>query len=671
VDSVIAIGPERRNPDGTVATYTAGNFVHVGFMHNFVTRLEELLPATKYDKSDLGPPELVTGDWIRGMSCPGRPMRPMGTPRQMSYAGEPPDRVATAAELKEWQANRVRWINDQALPKKDRTVQWPALRAWRDSRHRELWDWVNQFFFSSFCWADVWEPLDSSTSVPLFSSEESDKRQHMEEAPANLELVLKSPSKATFARLFGQGCCWVIAQGERLQADPVVRTESGYAPDPGKVRMVYDFDGNYVAADKDTTVEAWIDGRVQQITAARMRRRHVNAYPKGPASWDQALMAGFEKVAFKRAAFTWKHTSKSQIDAKLARFKYALVVDAKEFDSQHPRMMADRFNWWYGSSTVPEMEYVSSLADHAPLLLKNGKPDRLYKYTGNPLDPADCDTFIGQISGRPTNPRFNRLSGFWLALITYEEVLINLGKPAITLSRFLDILMGRDSRFGVLNAGDDMVVLFNDEAEKICYNQLLEDGWTPYIKLEHDPGGTFLGWHIVRGTGGRLRCVPNLTSRLVKFWTPEYSFGSRDRPFAARGFGERDRAHYAYHPACREHQRIEDACYREAMGHSVGQWMRAHIPVGPLAATAGADFNFILNPDGYHYGKFDPAELSEEVRSKHMFRVPAEINQERYSWCVLGTKIISQDELSDLLIREGAQPWLDIQYVEPAFYGAN
>lgn len=668
-DSVIAIGPRGREPTGTVSTYSATNFVHVGFMHLFVNRLNERLPATKYDKADLGPPELVTGDWFRAMSCPGRAMKPMGTPKQMSYTGEPPDRVATPQETSEWTKGLLAWQTDQALPKKERSIPWPALRAWRDARHRELWDWVNQFFFSTFCWADVWEPLDSSTSMPLFSSEESDKRQHMEEAPERLAEVLSSRTSHTFERLFWKGCAWVIAQGERLQADPVVATDTGYGPDPGKVRMVYDFDGQYLPADKDTEVEAWIEGEVKRITSARMRRRHVNAFPKGPASWDQALMAGFENVAFKRAAFTWKHTSKNQIDAKLALFRYALVVDAKEFDSQHPRMMADRFNMWYGSATVSEMEAVSALADHCPLLLKNGKPDKLYKYTGDPLNPSTCDTFIGQISGRPTNPRFNRLSGFWLALITYEEVLRGLGKPAISLSRFLDILKGRDKSFGVLNAGDDMVVLFNDLAEKTCYEQLLANGWTPYIKLEHDPGGTFLGWHIVRGPGGRLECVPNLTSRLVKFWTPEYSFGSRHRPYAAKGFAERDRAHYDYHPACAEHQLIEEECYKEAFGgRTVSSWMRAHIPVGPLAPTAGADFQFILNPDGYHYGKFDPTDLSDEIRSKHMFRVPADLNRTRYEWCVKGTKIISSDDLTDLLIQEGAKPWLDVRYVEPALH---
>jgi hypothetical protein len=666
VDKPIAVAPLKRAGD-TIEMVYATNAAHLGYMIDLVGNLEHALPKVKFDEEDLGPEELVNGDHLRALSLPGHPMMPLGTPNQMSYAAQPADRLATSSEVDTWATNLKKWCADQELPRAQRTIPWPALRAWKSERHRTLFDWICSYFFEYACWADVWEPLESSTSYPFFDTERTVKETHMEEGPANLKLALGS-STSKFAELHAQGCAWVIAQGERLQQDPVVRTDTGFGPDPGKVRMIYTFNGEYVPANKDVSAEAWIDGQLRLMSFARMRRRHVNAFPKGPASWDQAIMAAFEKVAMKRAAFAWKHTSKPQLDQKLARFKWAILADAKEFDSQHPRCMADRFNYWYGKATVPEMELVSSYSDHSPLLLKNGAYQPLYKYTGDPLDPSTCDTFIGQISGRPTNPRFNRLSGTWLALITYEEVLANLGKAPLTYQRFVDILEGRDADFGVLDAGDDMVILFNKEDEFIAYKQLLAAGWTPYIKLESDPRGTFLGWHVVRTKAGRMRVVPNLNSRLIKFWTPEYSFGSHFRPLAALGFSERDVAHYAFHPSCTLHQGVERATYKQSFSTDLPTWMLTHVPALDSAATRGADFMYILNPDGWQYGKYDPEDLSDEVRSKRMFKVPAEVNAERYSWALLGTKIISDEELAYMLSKNGAQAWLDIKYVPPALY---
>ena len=162
--------------------------------------------------------------------------------------------------------------------------------------------------------------------------------------------------------------------------------------------------------------------------------------------------------------------------------------------------------------------------------------------------------------------------------------------------------------------------------------------------------------------------VPNLNSRLIKFWTPEYSFGSRFRPMAALGFGERDVSHYDYHPRSRDHKAVENRKYKKHIGQELPSWMLAHVPIIDSAPTRGADFLAILNPDGWQYGKYDPEDLSEDFRSKRMFKVPKELNEERYSWVIKKNRVIEGDKLKDMLRMNGSADWLAIKYVPPALY---
>lgn len=568
-------------------------------------------------------------------------MRPTVYPPVRPYKWEAVDRLATREEIAASRLGPTRLTKEQAM-------EFTNVRHWVYGNQRALFVAVTQAYTEVWKAGTTYIPKGSSTGYWTFSTMEVIRRSCIRNVPRCIAAWAHS-SAAGRADGFQRGGGIVASKAVRSQGDK-----------PKKKRLTQTFDGLVVEADKtigyDMLAGPAPAGPFAPSHFGRRRQRHANAASGEETTAEQFLFAGFDRHALTAYQFTWKHRHKLDLDEKLRPWKYAVCVDYTQFDSENSACWATVFNEVVlsrltraGRDAFARLLY----AWDSPAFLRvdyDVPPlRRRFTLSNDPLLDGNADWWVGALSGLPRNPRFNKCSGtasqLWivdLAMMALNEtggrwteqsaakavarILAGNGDPTEGENRVRpesvpDILRGRDTRFAVLNCGDDCVTLTNDH--DLWQALLWAASVLPNMVAEVDAGGRFLGYNICT-EGGKLVAYPALVSRVLNFFMPEYSFGDpRHRPDAALGYEARDLLHYLWHPRCQELIRHERTEFARAWGNGASLRVlmarnRLNETYDPITQLA------MIFESGVHTGRFELDDLNSEYVSEHYIAVRAD-----------------------------------------------
>lgn len=601
------------------------------------------------------------------LSVSGYLMRPTVYPTLRHYESEAVDRLASADEIA---ASR---LSAKGALSKDEAAGFKNVRHFVTRHHRAIFVGVCSSYFESWAPGTIWIPYGASSGWWSFSRERVVKERAVDGAASVRDAWAKSEEYGRF---------FTFERGGGLVAAKAVRSQ-GEAP--GKVRKVQTFSGETVVADKELGVvlpSGPLDGPWQPTKAKRRRQRHANSASAEATTAEQIVLQGFDRVALKRFAYTWKHRHKRDLDAKMKPWRRCTVIDYSQFDEQNSAAWAALFNKKlneaFTGTNREAFERLLHLWDSPAFLraeydLPPGR--RRWTLIGDPLKCGFSSYYAGQLSGLPRNPRFNRISGTssCLIIIDLAFVLLDAGfsarrrveteksalaalhqralnfelEPAPSPSRPWEsrrlelvthrdvILAGKWDLAAILNSGDDCVILDDNRSSQLSSEDRddfhaavgLAATVFPYMQAEPDPRGKFLGYHICQAEGAlssELVAVPSLISFDSNYWMPEYNFGDpRHRPDAAAGYPARIILHYAWHPRCQDLFRANRDDFKVA-------WRGAD-PAALMARYAkdnvyGDPYTVVAKvwPHGHYTGRFAIDDLSPDYQAAHFLRYEAD-----------------------------------------------
>jgi hypothetical protein len=506
-------------------------------------------------------------------------------------------------------------------------------------------------------------PKDSSTGGPTWTTLEAEKVRILESSSQLWQVLIAMGGLTPDSLLMAYQAYHAMAltsMGERSQADA-----------PGKERAIINPAGEEQVANKTFLQPLWrleSPGSTKLIKDERFgrrRRRHVNAVSAGMHAFELMIYTLVQAYSLYAFAYTWKHTSINQLNQKVSPWPHAVSVDVKQFDSTITRQAGEVCHEAACRLFQAELEPIFRGLDHIPLLIRDGQGG--WRWIGDPFDPSTWVDFLGQLSGRPPNPTANRVYGTYLGLVAVDTALRKLGRPGVEPNEVREILCGRDSRFALLNSGDDMVILLGDAVLRAALISVIEsEEGMPYSKLDMDPKGTFLGLHLVR-EGGVLSFVPGLVNYFVNYWEPEYGAHTRDRRASSAAHTIRWLYHYGHHPCSVDGRRIEDEVH--------GRWYS--ISGAPLSLTRRlqmcpdpvlpADPRMLIWPSGNYYGRWSARELPlVDIRAKYIILQYEQLIK-YVGWAIRpGVRVLTRAELGEVTQATGADKWLSIPYLRPA-----
>lgn len=456
----------------------------------------------------------------------------------------------------------------------------------------------------------------ASTSVPMFTNDPIYKHQLVRRVFDNIDDYLRAQLTDHRRALVEYDSAIVAAINGRMQPDKIT-LEGGVAK--SKERLVPDEEyvrsggahGHRLPADKTVL----INGRVRRLHAA-MRWRAVYAMSFAPNMVLSAMDSCSRAVALERFAFTWSHHGSADIEQKVQRFKTFMGFDVTNMDALVPAFVIRRFhqrmhNHWDAR--------VCQLTDHmfrAPFVVPNPWHDKRPGYSpffgGVPMAEEAFTLDVGLPSGIAINPTFGKAFMVWVYLMAARDC-------GVDISDLEAVLTGKHPTFGILNMGDDAVMLMNSEE----LAARLEKYTSPYMKIEPENPAQFLG-HVFLREEGSIKVRPNILTYPINWYAPEKGIDSPDRrEFWALGFEARAR-YYSTAPAYKEVDAAIEATYRKAYGVSPRIMAQIHSTARlPRAGLTPQDMMVLQNPQYLHY-RVSPDELSPAVLASLSMSVPPE-----------------------------------------------
>lgn len=531
------------------------------------------------DDGTLGP-EAVPSDFYQLLTVPGYGMNPISVP--------PVNNEMIRSNLK---------LHDGFLTTRD----------------RQIFDSLVKMMFARSAPAPVGIRREASTGAPDYVNDMVKKKHELRFALENMDRYLDLIKKDKLLELYVEFNSPIVhTTGERTQADKVeARDGSFYSKD----REVNDElaartalkEGRRFPADKRVFKDgAEIAGHFAG------RRRTVFGTSFVPNYILATFCSSWRKVYLDDFAFTWKHRTEDEILSKMKRFTHIVGFDVKQFDQSVATWMIDAFVDELGKYVDEGVSKLVSLMFKAPYIVPYPWIDGTSEEAFNPLygdDPFAASSFkmeVGLPSGIAINPDCGKLFMTWQYLVVldrYHKNVLEIGVDTI--------LRGEHDQYGLLNMGDDCVLLVNDAN----FAQWFRDGGyaNPYFLLEEEKPISFLGNVPYRNERGELKLTPNIVSYLVNWLVPEVGIDHpRRRNFWAIGERER-RVHYATAPAYpRVHEAFEK-CFRDEFGVSPASiTMEAFEQQRRLQNLSTWDTLVLQNPDYLHY-KVSEDMISPEI----------------------------------------------------------
>lgn len=517
-------------------------------------------------------------------------------------------------------------MNPNSLPPLDnqhaRNEIGMTTTAFKSPEHREILAQVVKYVCGAARPARLSMRRQASMGAPYFINDVPLKKELMRHALSNVERILHLVDEDNLIGLFTEFNAPIVQLlGERVQPD-VCKGEPGHwHPKERWVNLEeYVRHGNVdarIIADKSFS----LNGNVISDHWA-CRRRVVYGMSFVVNYLVAAVFAQLRAAYLEEFAFTWKHRTHEEIEQKIANRKYFAGFDVTQMDSTVPAFLVDATCDEMEKYLDPRFVKLIRLMFRAPFIAP-------YPYNlpavGAPINPLfgespfDVGSFtmnLGLPSGIACNPDCGKIFMMFQYLC-----LINDFTGDVLTTGVDKILRGEHPNYAFLNAGDDCVILMNDE--KLFAH--VRDGkyHTDYFKVEPETPISFLG-AVFYDDGQRHRVCPNIESLLVNWLVPEKGIDHYSRRnFWAIGDVER-RSYYAKAPSYGEVWRMYDRIFTTITGTSptmVSEEIYRQQLVNMSLSTL--DLLVLQNPSYLHY-KVDERDVSADLLDLIVTSIPAE-----------------------------------------------
>jgi len=461
----------------------------------------------------------------------------------------------------------------------------------------------------------------ASTGFPFFTADIDYKLPALRKALGNITDYLNASTTDPARALAEYDSQWLYAIHERQSADTI--KWDGRGVPVSKERLVPDelyarsggVDGIMYPADK----RVFINGHLMTHHFA-MRRRTVWGLSFVPNYTIAAVLACHRKVYAARFEFTWVHRTPASIAAKLSKFSHFVGSDVKSFDVTVPRWGIDRFLDQLTNYVREDFVEHLRLAFKAPFIMPYPFRDKRLKFNslfgGDPFDLSSFSVNAGLPSGISINPDFGK---FWMTFV-YLVAFRDCGVPLSTTSEVESFLRGESELGGLLDLGDDAVLMAHDEE----LSRKLTSYQSTYSKLEQESPFQFLG-NIAQRVADTIDVLPNPTTATSNQFAPEQGINS----FQRKKFwelGALDRiANYSRHPAYREINDITERTWMRFAGVSprtLTELSAMQKGLYQRVDLTDADRLVLQNPD-YLYYRVNPDDVSQNVLAEIAAVIPA------------------------------------------------
>lgn len=479
-------------------------------------------------------------------------------------------------------------------------------------RHREIFRQLTRLMFSRSAPAGVPIRREASTGSPDYVNDVVKKKRELRAALSGLDRFLELVDREKFLDLFVEFNAPIVqTTGERTQADKATFENGVYK---SKDREVNDElaarsglrEGSRKPADKRVIVNGT---EVKNHFAGR--RRTVFGMSFVPNYVLAAFCASWRAVYLREYEFTWKHRTPEHILGKMKRYRELIGFDVKQFDQTVPTFMIREFCKELTSYADRRVAKLIWLMFRAPYIVPY---PWIYGTSGEPFDPLFGDdpfsrsSFkmeLGLPSGIAINPDFGKLVMTFQYLCVLDDYHKNVLEIGID-----KILKGEHDQYGILNMGDDCVLLFNDSGFRDWYQASYVNN---YFFLEEEKPISFLGNVPYRDAKGELCLAPNVISYLVNWLVPERGIDHPSRQyFWAVGDRER-RAHYAIAPRYTDVFGVFKDTFQFTYGVSPTTLTEeAYRDQKRYTNLSSWDALVLQNPDYLHY-RVDPTDITPDI----------------------------------------------------------
>lgn len=443
------------------------------------------------------------------------------------------------------------FATDMFIPMLDNHALRNELKLYNNfegDRDRQIFDELMALCYGNWIQSPVHISRDSSTCFPYFVKGVDAKKELFRYTCRLWDDISKFVMKGDLQGLYDKHNAVIMYyMGTRLQPDKVILESDGSRK--SKDRYLWDLEyamsgglkGNRWVADKSiSTPDFSIKGHF------RMRKRVVF----GTAGWMNyflnSIFNGFREHYLHEYEFTWKHRTSDQILGKIQQFKHFVGFDVHQYDNTFADFMFDRWLLNLRNYVREDVVKLIELALHSPFYQPNMKVGQNEKLMiGNPLNPDHFGFNYGLPSGIPPNPDLGKLMMTFNLLVRMDREFHDVLEVGIDT-----ILKGKHPLYGILNMGDDSIILMNDDQvyAKIQADIEKDRDPSPYFKMEKEKAISFLGNVFYRDAEGDIQLAPNLVSMFSNWFVPEMSTTHRRRKYWAIGWEERN-AYYMQAPS--------------------------------------------------------------------------------------------------------------------------
>jgi len=526
-------------------------------------------------------------------------------------------------------------------------------------QHAWIFQAVVRLFFSDLEPVPLKIRRGSSTCVPFFSTDKSDKeeiaRYAMKTAHKAGRLMIDGKFEDAYI-LYQMGGAYYVVY--RAQSTDGVKHENGKWV--SKDRLVADFEyaisggarGTLRPASKDPTDYPGLEGVKGMF---RERRRTAMG---GPFAMNAAIMPVAQSVRkriYSRFAYAFHHTTREDKEAKVRDWDLCIATDVSDHDTFWPGWLRDLIcdelldmgyaDWWVAI-------FRTSLK--LPIYVGAPGPDEGHVLIGDWRDPQ---LEVGLSSGQGATD----LMGTILMSCVYTIMQLDHTAPHLwnnikSLSdamRFMDnYLQGKEEIKQISKSDDAMLGWARGPAlaKGQALLEKLQSGdktLSPYMVISYEHGGAFLG-DILLYEGSKKPSkaifVGNILSMVNNQFSPEYGTQSkvaqrsrRKRPFPGLAWASMQQT-YGNCPAYGEVMEIIESewffcfgesyrAYRETMLHrdtvELSRYVASMANSRGLEGLTTIDLEVLANPEKLQY-KYTDDDVSAHVADAIMHGVPVE-----------------------------------------------
>jgi hypothetical protein len=296
-------------------------------------------------------------------------------------------------------------------------------------------------------------------------------------------------------------------------------------------------------------------------------------------------------------------TGATHLEEKTAGALSLEITDVKSHDwcgdEFLVQCMADSLSSYYAPWVVKQ--FIDNF--YAPALKRSDTPGVVKTYWSSDWRYREGFTkYGGNKSGNPCTSLIAKTWGVIYGVIG----LVERGCVEATVEDITLLLKGIHPKVGLINGGDNIVVVNRDTANK----KPISD----YVRMVIlDPAKSFMGMVPLTGQGGSILWLPNPESAVKKFVNHDYSINSNKRPFWAHGWFLRQ-DYYASNPAAVHAISILNKTTAKHFGYTIDQMADKHFisPDLNMDSLTDADRDFLFDPAYIHY-RLDADDVSPEL----------------------------------------------------------